>query len=65
MGENRQANQQTKTGADLGKIRTDFLDEGRSRKLLGGSGASSALKYFGFLSHSASHWPLASSLFHG
>ena len=65
MGENRQANQQAKTGTDLGKILADFLDEGRSRKLLGGPGACSTLKYFGFLSHSASHWPLASSLLHG
>ena len=36
MGENRLANQQTKTGTDLGKILTDFLDKGRRRKLLGG-----------------------------
>ena len=52
-------------GADLGKILTDFLDEGRRRKLLvGGSGACSTLKFFGFQSHPAS-WSLAISILHG
>ena len=46
MGENRQANQQTKTGADVGKILTDFLDEGRSRKLLGGVRGKLRLEIF-------------------
>ena len=40
----------------VGEILTDFLSERRRRKLIGGSGECSTLKFFGFLRHSASIW---------
>ena len=36
------------TGADLGEILTDFLNERRRCKLIGGSGECSTFKFFGF-----------------